>query len=94
MVVEFHQNAKGFKRGEKAVVVAGSVPTGKAADFGHETGLYLLTNGSCPPLPVTQTNRFEVYRTRDMEEFCLTQQKGIVERLCRQWSFPIHGHFS
>jgi conjugative relaxase-like TrwC/TraI family protein len=55
MVVEFHQNAKGFKRGEKTVV-------GKDDD-----GLYLQkTDGSRTRMVLDQANRFEVYRTREM----------------------------
>ena len=55
MVVEFHQNAKGFTRGDKAVVIAG------------ETGPLLQKHdGTQAALPETQTNRFEVYRTRDI----------------------------
>ena len=55
MVVEFHQNAKGFTRGDKAVVVAG------------ENGLSLQKqDGSTSELPLTQENRFDVYRTREI----------------------------
>ena len=55
MVVEFHQNAKGFKRGEKAVVTEG------------DNGLVLQKqNGTLGALPVGQAGRFDVYRTRDI----------------------------
>jgi len=55
MVVEFHQNAKGFKRGEKTVV-------GRDDD-----GLYLQrTDGSRTRMPLDQANRFDVYRTREI----------------------------
>ena len=55
MVVEFHQNAKGFARGEKAVVSEG------------ENGLFLQKqNGQQAALPTDATDRFEVFRTRDM----------------------------
>lgn len=52
MVVEFHQNAKGFTRGDKAVV-------GKDGN-----GLFLQKeDGTRAALPVNQAQRFEVYRT-------------------------------
>jgi len=55
MVVEFHQNAKGFARGEKNVVAQ------------DDNGLYLQkTDGSRTPLPLAQTNRFDVFRTREI----------------------------
>ncbi len=55
MVVEFHQNAKGFKRGEQAVV-------------GFDGGGAFLqkTDGSRAALPLTQTDRFDVFRTREI----------------------------
>jgi conjugative relaxase-like TrwC/TraI family protein len=53
MVVEFHQNAKGFTRGDKAVVTQGeNGPTLQKQD------------GTLGALPVNQADRFEVYRTR------------------------------
>jgi conjugative relaxase-like TrwC/TraI family protein len=54
LVVEFHQNAKGgFTRGDKTVVAQG------------QDGLFLQKqDGRRGALPVTRTNRFEVYRTR------------------------------
>jgi len=53
MVLEWNQNAKGFVRAEKAVVAEG------------EDGLFLQkTDGSRAPLPLDQTERFDVYRTR------------------------------
>ena len=56
MVLEFNQNAKGFARAEKGVVSQG------------DKGMFLLrTDGSHAPLPVDQAERFEVYRTRDIE---------------------------
>jgi len=55
MVVEFHQNAKGFTRGDKAVVAE------------SENGLLLQkSDGTRAPLPVGHAKRFEVYRTRDI----------------------------
>lgn len=55
MVVEFHQNAKGFTRGDKAVV-------GKDAQ-----GLFLQKeDGTRGALPVNQAKRFDVYRTGTM----------------------------
>src|ERR1022692_1573231 len=55
MILDFHQNAKGgFKRGEKAVVVEG------------KNGLEVLkTDGTRAAIP-TQTDRFDVYRTREI----------------------------
>jgi conjugative relaxase-like TrwC/TraI family protein len=55
MVLEFHQNAKGFTRGDKAVVARG------------EGGLFLQKqDGTRAALPVEQANRFEVYRTGEI----------------------------
>jgi conjugative relaxase-like TrwC/TraI family protein len=55
MVVEFHQNARGFTRGDKAVVA-------KDTD-----GLFLQKeDGTRGALPVGQAKRFEVYRTGTM----------------------------
>jgi conjugative relaxase-like TrwC/TraI family protein len=55
MVLEWHQNAKGFTRGEKAVVTEG------------EDGLALLKqDGTSAAIPSDKTDRFEVYRTREI----------------------------
>jgi conjugative relaxase-like TrwC/TraI family protein len=55
MIVEFHQNAKGFTRGDKAVV-------GRDGE-----GLFLQKeDGTRGALPVNQAKRFEVYRTGTM----------------------------
>jgi conjugative relaxase-like TrwC/TraI family protein len=55
MVVEFHQNAKGFTRGDKAAVKHGA------------GGLVLQKqDGTEAALPLAQTDRFEVYRTREI----------------------------
>jgi conjugative relaxase-like TrwC/TraI family protein len=55
MVLEFHQNAKGFTRADKAVV-------GK-----DEDGLFLQKqDGTRSPLPVEQANRFQVYRNGEI----------------------------
>jgi hypothetical protein len=55
MVVEFHQNAKGFTRGDKTVVAQG------------DDGLYLQKqDGTRAALPVAQPGRFDVYRTREI----------------------------
>jgi conjugative relaxase-like TrwC/TraI family protein len=55
MVVEFHQNAKGFTRGDKAVVA------------GSENGLVLQKqDGARAALPIGQSKHFEVYRTREV----------------------------
>ena len=54
LVLEWNQNAKGFRRGEKAVVVEG------------ENGLQVQKqDGSRAPLPA-EAKRFEVYRTREI----------------------------
>jgi conjugative relaxase-like TrwC/TraI family protein len=55
MILEFHQNARGFTRGDRAVI-------GK-----DEGGLFLQKeDGTLAPLPVDQAKRFEVYRTRSL----------------------------
>ncbi len=55
MVLEFHQNATGFTRGDKAVVAKG------------EDGMFLQKqDGTRSALPVDKTDRFEVYRTREI----------------------------
>ena len=55
MVVEFHQNAKGFTRGDKAVVTE------------SENGLILQKqDGARAALPVDKADRFEVYRTGEV----------------------------
>jgi len=55
VVVEFHQNAKGFTKGEKGVVVRG---------IGGGV-LVQKQDGRQAPLPAGQTDRFEVYRTSE-----------------------------
>jgi len=55
MIVEFQQNAKGFTKGDKAVVMEG------------EDGLLLQKrDGSRAALPVALKDRFEVYRPREI----------------------------
>jgi conjugative relaxase-like TrwC/TraI family protein len=55
MVVEFHQNARGFTRGDKAVIAQGA------------DGLFLQKeDGTRGALPVDQAKRFDVYRTGTM----------------------------
>lgn len=55
MIVEFHQNAKGSTRGDKAVVAQGG------------DGLFLQKeDGTRGALPVNQPKRFDVYRTGTM----------------------------
>jgi len=55
MVLEFHQNAKGFTRGDKAAVKHGA------------GGLVLQKqDGTEAALPTDKTDRFEVYRTREI----------------------------
>jgi conjugative relaxase-like TrwC/TraI family protein len=55
MVVEFSQNAKGFTKGDKAVVVHG----------GNEV-LLQKQNGTQAPLGTDNADRFEVYRAREL----------------------------
>ena len=75
MVVEFHQNAKGFTRGDKAVVTLG------------ENGLLLQKqDGSRALLPVTQARNFEVYRTRD-----IAIAKGDRLRITRNGEAKVEG---
>jgi conjugative relaxase-like TrwC/TraI family protein len=75
MVVEFHQNAKGFTRGDKAVVTMG------------EDGLLLQKqDGSRAALPVTQSQHFEVYRTRD-----IAIAKGDRLRITRNGEAKVEG---
>ena len=55
MVVEFSRNAKGFTRGEKAVIAQ------------DENGLFLQKqDGSRAGVPVGQAKRFDVYRMREI----------------------------
>jgi hypothetical protein len=55
MVVEFHQNAKGFARGEKCVIGQ------------DDNGVFLQkTDLSRASLPLTQANRFDVFRAREI----------------------------
>jgi conjugative relaxase-like TrwC/TraI family protein len=56
MVVEFHQNAKGFTKGDKAVVLRGS---GAGILVQKQDGKQAL-------LPGAQGDRFEVYRTAEI----------------------------
>ncbi len=56
MVVEFHQNAKGFTKGDKAVVLGG---TGAGVLLQKQDGKQTL-------LPAGQADRFEVYRTAEI----------------------------
>ena len=55
MIVEFHQNAKGITKGDKAVVIQG--PAGP---------LLQKEDGARAPLPLDTTDRFEVYRPFDV----------------------------
>jgi conjugative relaxase-like TrwC/TraI family protein len=55
MIVEFNQNAKGFTRGHKAVVVNGA-----------EGFLLRKQDGTKAPLPMNVRERFDVYRPRDI----------------------------
>jgi len=75
MVVEFHQNARGFKRAEKAVVAEG------------DNGLTLQrTDGSRAALPLAQAKRFEVYRTRG-----IALAKGDRIRITRNGAAKVEG---
>jgi len=75
MVVEFHQNAKGFTRGDKAVVTQDG------------DGLLLQKqDGSRAALPITQARHFEVYRTRD-----IAIAKGDRLRITRNGEAKVEG---
>ena len=75
MVLEFHQNAKGFKRGERAVV-------GRDHD-----ALYLQkTDGSRSVLPVEQARHFEVYRSQETR-----LAKGDIIRNTKNGELKIEG---
>ena len=75
MVVEFNQNAKGFRRGERAVVGQG------------DNGLYLQKqDGTKADLPVNQAKRFEVYRSRE-----LSIAKGDRIRITRNGEAKVEG---
>ena len=76
MVVEFHQNAKGFTRGDKAVVMKGG------------QGLILQKqDGAQAPLPLAQAKRFDVYRTRE-----LAIAKGDRIRITKNGEAKAEGH--
>jgi conjugative relaxase-like TrwC/TraI family protein len=78
MVLEFHQNAKGFKRGEKLVLIGAestagihqkAVPKlGRRGVKSEQTGelMALREDGSRVSLPLDQKARFDVYRTRNV----------------------------
>jgi conjugative relaxase-like TrwC/TraI family protein len=71
MVLEFHQNAKGFKRGEKLVIVEPqkAIPKlGRRRNKPEDSeGLAVLReDGSRATLPLQQAQRFDVFRTRDI----------------------------
>jgi conjugative relaxase-like TrwC/TraI family protein len=75
MVVEFHQNAKGFKRGERAAVIDG------------ENGpLLQKEDGTRAALPVAQAQRFDVFRTRE-----LAIAKGDRIRITRNGEAKVDG---
>jgi conjugative relaxase-like TrwC/TraI family protein len=50
-VVQFHQNAKGFKRGERVTVV----------DAGSETVHVTRKDGTVTPLPLAEAKKFQLY---------------------------------
>ena len=75
LVVEFHQNAKGFKRGEKAVVMEGK-----------DGPLLQKQDGTCAVLPAGQAQRFEVYRTREV-----ALAKGDRIRITRNGEAKVEG---
>jgi hypothetical protein len=57
LVVQFHQNAKGFKRGEKVEVL------------GHDAGVVKVkrTDGKQAALVLAEAERFQVYRPGELE---------------------------
>lgn len=75
MVLEWHQNAKGFTRGEKAVVTE------------DENGLSLLKqDGTRAAIPSDKTDRFEVFRTRE-----IAIGKGDCIRITRNGEAKVEG---
>lgn len=75
LVLEWHQNAKGFRRGEKAVVVEG------------KDGLELRKqDGSRAVLALGQVKRFDVYRARE-----LGIAKGDRIRITRNGAAKVEG---
>jgi conjugative relaxase-like TrwC/TraI family protein len=75
MVLEWHQNAKGFTRGDKAVVMQG------------ENGLLLQKqDGTQAALPSDKTDRFEVFGTRE-----IAIGKGDRIRITRNGEAKVEG---
>jgi conjugative relaxase-like TrwC/TraI family protein len=74
-VVEFSQNAKGFAKGEKAVVVSG----------GHEV-LLQKQDGTQAPLQTDNPERFDVYRARE-----LAIGKGDRIRITKNGNVKVEG---
>jgi len=75
MILEWNQNAKGFVRGEKAVVAKG------------DEGLVLQkTDGSRTALPLEQTDRFDAYRTR-----AIALAKGDRIRITKNGEAKVEG---
>jgi len=62
MVIEFHQNVKAAELGQK------SIARGERAVVAQDdNGIYLLkSDGSRAPVPLAQTDRFEVFRAREI----------------------------
>ena len=74
MVVQFHQNAKGFKRGDKTEVIAATTK-----------GVTVRQGSKTSQLPIEQAERFQVYRKHSMpvaagETIRITQNSRLKTR--------------
>ena len=89
MVLEFHQNAKGFTRGEKLVIVEPQKAIPKLGRRGNkpEEGLMVLRqDGSRAALPLEQAQRFDVFRSRE-----IAIAKGDRIRITRNGEAKVEG---
>ena len=60
-VIQFHQNAKGFKRGERVTVVDAGEAGGRST-AGAKDGIFVQrTDGSKALLPYSETKKFQVF---------------------------------
>src|SRR6202167_120770 len=81
MVLEFHQNAKAFRRGEKAALLKSSSET-------LQSGVLTLQkqDGTQTSLPLSQVNRFDVFRTREV-----AIAKGDLLRITKNGEAKVEG---
>ena len=69
-VIQFHQNAKGFKRGERVTVVAAGEAGGRST-AGAKDGIFVQrTDGSKALLPFSEAKKFQVF---DPQKLMLTE---------------------